>query len=68
VQRSTERILDEYLVSAALTGDAEAWRRLVVPWQPRLLSHAWRLLGEADRAKDMVQEAWVEPRNLSWTG
>ncbi len=60
MQRSTERILDEYLVSAALTGDAEAWRRLVVRWQPRLLSHAWRLLGEADRAKDMVQEAWVE--------
>jgi RNA polymerase sigma-70 factor (ECF subfamily) len=60
VQRSSERILDEYLVSAALVGDAGAWRRLVIRWQPRLLSHAWRVLGEAETAKDVVQEAWVE--------
>jgi len=60
VQRSSERIFDEYLVSAALVGDALAWRRLVVRWQPRLLSHAWRVVGDAERARDMVQEAWID--------
>lgn len=60
MQRSTERILDEYLVSAALTGDRPAWHRLVERWQPKLLRHAWRVLGDAERARDVVQEAWVE--------
>lgn len=58
--RETERIFDEYLVSAALLGDAPAWQRLVARWHPKMLRHAWRLLGDAERAKDAVQEAWVE--------
>ncbi len=60
VQRNSERILDEYLIAAALTGDRPAWQRLVVRWQPKLLRHAWRLLGDAERARDAVQESWVE--------
>lgn len=55
-----ERIFDEYLATAAQTGDQAAWERLVVRWQPRLVRHAWRLTGNADLARDMVQEAWVE--------
>lgn len=60
MSRETERIYDEYLVAAAVTGDHAAWSRLVARWQPRLLRHAWRLLGDAERARDMVQEAWLE--------
>jgi RNA polymerase sigma factor (sigma-70 family) len=60
VIRDSERIFDEYLVAAAVTGDQLALARLVARWQPRLLRHAWRVLGDAERAKDMVQEAWVE--------
>jgi RNA polymerase sigma-70 factor (ECF subfamily) len=60
VNRDSERIFDEYLVAAAVTGDRQALGRLVSRWQPRLLRHAWRLTGNAERAKDMVQEAWVE--------
>ena len=60
MQRDSQRIYDEFLVSAALTGDAPAWNRLVARWQPRLLRHAWRLLGDGERALDCVQEAWVE--------
>ena len=60
MNRHTERIYDEYLVSAALTGDQVALARLVARWHPRLLRHAWRLLGDAERAKDRVQEAWIE--------
>lgn len=60
MNRDSERIFDEYLAAAAATGDRPALERLVVRWQPRLLRHAWRLLGDADAASDMVQEAWVE--------
>ncbi len=65
VQRNSETILDEYLLAAARTGDRPAWQRLVARWQPRLLRHAWRLLGDVERARDAVQDAWLEIlRNL----
>lgn len=60
MNRDSERIYDEFLVAAAVTGDPAALSRLVARWQPRLLRHAWRLLGDAERAKDMAQEAWLE--------
>ncbi|MBL8261640.1 MAG: RNA polymerase sigma factor [Xanthomonadaceae bacterium] len=60
MQRDSERIYDEYLVASAQAGDRAAWERLVVRWQPRLLRHAWRLTGHADRAADRVQDAWID--------
>ncbi len=60
MNRDSERIYDEFLVAAAMTGDRPALSRLVSCWQPRLLRHAWRVLGDVERAKDMTQEAWVE--------
>jgi RNA polymerase sigma factor (sigma-70 family) len=58
--RSSEQIYDEYLVASAATGDRPALERLIARWQPRLLRHAWRVLGDAERARDIVQEAWME--------
>lgn len=60
MNRSSERIYDEYLVTAAATGDRPALDRLVARWQPRLLRHAWRVIGDAERARDIAQEAWIE--------
>lgn len=60
VNRESERIYDEFLVAAAVTGDRMALSRLVARWHPRLVRHAWRLLGDAERAKDMAQEAWID--------
>lgn len=60
MRRDTERIFDEYLAAAARTGDRAAWERLVARWHPRLVRHAWRLTGNAEQARDMVQEAWME--------
>ena len=60
MNRESTRIYDELLVAASATGDRAALSRLVARWHPRLLRHAWRVLGDAERAKDMVQEAWVE--------
>lgn len=58
--RTSEQIYDEYLVASAATGDRPALERLVARWQPRLVAHAWRVLGDAERARDVVQEAWIE--------
>jgi RNA polymerase sigma-70 factor (ECF subfamily) len=60
VTRDSERIYDEFLAAGAVAGDRQALSRLVARWQPRLLRHAWRVLGDAERARDIVQEAWVE--------
>lgn len=58
--RDKRRALTAYLVAAARTGDRRAFALLVRGWQPRLLAHAWRLLGDAEAAADSVQEGWAE--------
>jgi RNA polymerase sigma-70 factor (ECF subfamily) len=58
--RKTARLFDEYLAAAARAGDREAFGHLAQRWQPKLLAHAWRLTGEVEAARDVVQEAWVD--------
>ena len=58
--RDRERILDAYLVASARLGDRDALDILVRRWNRKLIAHAWRLLRDAEGAKDAVQEAWVE--------
>ena len=58
--RKTARLFDEYLAAAARADDRGAFGRLAERWQPKLLAHAWRLLGEADAARDVAQDAWVD--------
>lgn len=63
---ATRRVLDEYLVVAARTGDQRAFADLVRRWQRRLLAHAWRLIGDDEAARDAVQASWLEiARGLS---
>ena len=57
---TTRRLLDEYLVVAAQGGDRRAFSDLVQRWQPRLVAHAWRLLGDGEAARDCVQAGWLE--------
>ena len=59
-RNAREKALEAYLVAAARTGDRAAQARLVRLRGPRLLSHAARLLGEAEGARDVTQDAWVE--------
>lgn len=54
------RILDEYLVAAARTGDRKAFELLARRWHPRLVAHAWRLTGDREAARDAAQLGWVE--------
>jgi len=58
--RSKERLLDEYLVASARTGDRKAFELLARRWGRKLLAHAWRLTGDVDLARDAAQEGWVE--------
>lgn len=53
------------LIHAALQGDLEAFNRLVLAYQDRVYSQAYRMLGEAEAAEDAAQEAFISAfRNL----
>ena len=56
--RSAARILDEYLAASARAGDRDAFARLAVRWHPKLLMHAYRLMGDMEFARDVAQESW----------
>jgi RNA polymerase sigma factor (sigma-70 family) len=60
VNRSAARILDEYLVAAARTGDRKPFGMLAERWHAKLVAHGWRLTGDREAARDAAQESWVE--------
>ena len=60
MSRSTERILDEYLVASAKSGDRRAFGLLARRWEKKLIAHAWRLTGDVEGARDAAQEGWLE--------
>ena len=55
-----ERLFDEYLAASARAGSRISLGQLAARFQPRLLGHARRLTGDAEAARDVVQEAWIE--------
>jgi RNA polymerase sigma-70 factor (ECF subfamily) len=58
--KAAERALDAWLADAARTGDAKAFALLVKRWNGKFVAHAWRLLGDAEAARDAVQDGWAE--------
>lgn len=60
MNRSAARVLDEYLVAAARTGDGKAFGMLAARWHGKLVAHAWRLTGDREMAADAAQAAWLE--------
>ncbi|MBL4619521.1 MAG: sigma-70 family RNA polymerase sigma factor [Marinicaulis sp.] len=58
MRRQKARILDEYLAASARAGDRVAFGQLAKRWQPKLYAHACRLMGDAELARDVVQEGW----------
>ena len=54
------RILDDYLVASARTGDRRAFDLLARRWHPKLVAHAWRLTGDGEIAREAAQEGWIE--------
>ena len=59
MSRTSEDIQDELLVLQCQDGDGEAMKTLIRRWQPRLGRLAWRLTGEREAARDIVQDAWL---------
>lgn len=55
-----EKALDGFLVASARVGDRRAFELLAERWDPKLRAHAQRLLGDADQAREAVQEGWAE--------
>jgi RNA polymerase sigma-70 factor (ECF subfamily) len=51
---------DADLVYRVLDGDAEAFRGLVDRYRDRVVAAAYRMLGDAESAQDVAQEAFVE--------
>jgi RNA polymerase sigma-70 factor (ECF subfamily) len=47
------------LILAHLAGDTKAFRTLVSRFQGRLLNFIYRMIGDRERAEDLVQEAFV---------
>lgn len=60
MRSNVSRIFDEYLVTSARAGDADAFSRLAENWQKRLLAHAYRLTGDPELARDIVQDGWAD--------
>ena len=58
--QSSKQIIDEYLVANARLGDRTAQEQLVHRYQKKFLRHAFRLLGDAEQARDAVQNGWLD--------
>jgi len=58
--QNSKHIVEEYLVACARMGDQAAQQQLVSRYQKKFLRHAYRLLGEAEQARDAVQDGWIE--------
>ncbi|MGD9693299.1 MAG: RNA polymerase sigma factor [Phycisphaerales bacterium] len=59
MERTSEDIVDEWLVLRAQAGEAEAFGKLARRWEGRVLRHAWRMTRDADGALDVAQESWL---------
>ncbi|ALL13122.1 RNA polymerase sigma factor [Caulobacter henricii] len=55
-----DRLLDGYLVISAQAGDRPAAEALARRYHRRLIAHAWRLTGDLEMARDVVQSSWVD--------
>lgn len=59
-KKQQSRALSAYLVASTRQGDAKACAQLAQLASPRLLTHASRLLGDPEQARDIVQSAWED--------
>ena len=60
MNRREDRILDEFLAASAQAGDRAALSALARRFERRLLAHAFRLVGDAEAARDVAQEARLD--------
>jgi len=59
VPADTESEATDALIARHLAGDPRAFTLLVERYQPRLLNFIFRMIGDRERAEDLVQEAFI---------
>jgi RNA polymerase sigma-70 factor (ECF subfamily) len=57
---NAERIYERFLVLRCQTGDEAAFAELVERYHPRLRYYLGKMLGDAHRAEDALQEVWFD--------
>jgi len=57
--RTQTAILSEFLVLDAQNGNKDAPAQLVELWTPRLLNRAYRLTGDQEGTREVLQESWI---------
>jgi RNA polymerase sigma-70 factor (ECF subfamily) len=57
--RSTERLRDELLALRCQSGEPEAFAELIAAFERPLRYYLLKLLGDEDRAYDVLQEVWL---------
>lgn len=57
--RTPTTILSEYLVLDAQSGNADALAQLVEMWTPQLTHRAYRLTGDHEGTREVLQESWI---------
>lgn len=51
---------DNIIIEQSLRGDPEAFETLVKKYQASLIALTWNILGDADEARDMAQETFIQ--------
>jgi RNA polymerase sigma-70 factor (ECF subfamily) len=57
--RTQATILSEFLVLDAQNGNKDALSQLVDLWTPRLSNRAYRLTGDHEGSREVLQESWI---------
>jgi hypothetical protein len=68
IMMATDRVLENQLIGECLQGDASAFGELVRRYQDRLYNSAYRLVGNAEDAQDVVQVPGKDVAELTLTG
>lgn len=58
--QSRKTVIERYVVACAALGSRAAQEELVKRYHKRFLRHAYRLLGNAEQAREAVQDGWLE--------
>lgn len=57
--KTSDQIIEEWLVINCQAGDRKAFELLVKRWNPKMLNRVYHTTKDVDATKDIVQDAWV---------
>lgn len=57
--KSSDQIIEEWLVINCQAGDRKAFELLVKRWNPKMLARVYHTTKDVSATKDIVQEAWI---------